>query len=198
MLILDAPLMVSNKKPYLCSQNYIHMKKNSWTIVLLSAAFLVGCTAENTTSTESETKTETVEDQYEYYGTKELTADGAISVDEMLVILEKEGTFKGKIKSTLAAVCKTAGCWVTLPNPKGEPIRVFFGDHDFFVPTDTPEGVEVILEGETYVQTSSVEIQQHLLEDEYGVGKVPQEKLDAIKGDLIEIGFDASGILIKK
>ncbi len=176
------------------------MKKNSWVIVLLGAAFLVGFTSENTSTTESETvtTTETVETQYDYYGTKELTADGAISVEEILVILKKEGTFKGKIKSTLAAVCKTAGCWVTLPNPNGEPIRVFFGDHDFFVPTDTPEGVEVILEGETYVQTSTIEIQQHLLEDEYGVGNVPQEKLDAITGDLVEIGFDASGILIKK
>ena len=188
------------QKNYLCSLKFKLMKKNSWAIVLLGAAFLVGCTAENTSTTESETvtTTETIEAQYDYYGTKELTADGAISVEEMLVILEKEGTFKGKIKSTLAAVCKTAGCWVTLPNPNGEPIRVFFGDHDFFVPTDTPEGVEVILEGETYVQTSTIEIQQHLLEDEYGVGNEPQEKLDAITGDLVEIGFDASGILIKK
>ena len=83
------------------------MKKNSWAIVLLGAAFLVGCTAENTSTTESETvtTTETVEAQYDYYGTKELTADGAISVEGMLVILDKEGTFKGKIKRKMGDCC---------------------------------------------------------------------------------------------
>jgi len=175
------------------------MKNNRWILALTVFVVLVSCETEKTNvGTQTEVNLDTTQAEYDYYGTKELTPDGAVSVEEMLAVIEKDSIFKGKIKSNLAAVCKTAGCWVTLPNPKGEPIRVFFGDHDFFVPTDTPEGAEVILEGETYVQTSSVEIQQHLLEDEYGVGNVPQEKLDAITGELIEIGFYASGILIKK
>lgn len=147
------------------------------------------------TSNESEVK---MIDGYYYYGIKELNPQGAISIEEMNSIVASSGSFEGKISAKLAGVCQTAGCWVTLENPGKEPMRVFFGAHDFFVPTNTAIGKEVILEGKTDIDTFTVDFQKHLLDDEVAAGnEVPQEKYDAITADKIETSFIASGILIK-
>lgn len=157
--------------------------------------------AENKTVDQDETSTEAevkIIDGYHYYGIKELDPQGAISIEEMNAIVASSGSFEGKISAQLAGVCQTAGCWVTLENPGQEPMRVFFGAHDFFVPTNTAIGKEVILEGKTDIDTFTVEFQKHLLDDEVAAGnEVPQEKYDEIKEDKIETSFIASGILIK-
>lgn len=135
---------------------------------------------------------------YTYYGIKEFTPDGAVSMTDMMNKLEATGSFEGKVNAKLAGVCQTAGCWVTLENPNGEPIRVFFGAHDFFVPTDTEVGKEVVLEGATEVDTFTIEFQKHLLDDEIAAGEtVSQDAYDAITEDKIQMSFVASGILLK-
>lgn len=137
-------------------------------------------------------------DGYQYYGIEEMTADGAISIEEMNATVDSLGAFEGKVKAQLAGVCQKAGCWVTLVNPDGEDIRVFFGDHDFVVPIDTELGKEVILQGKTDIDTFTVEFQKHLLDDEAASGnEVPQSAYDAITEDKIETSFIATGILIK-
>ncbi len=139
-------------------------------------------------------------DIYDYYGMPELPEmddQGAVSVADMFATFEQSGAFNGKVKATLSAVCLTAGCWATIENPTGEAVRVFFGDHDFFIPTDTPIGAEVFLEGELVEEVTPVDFQKHLLEDELG-DAVTQEQLDAITEDIVEFNFIATGILIKK
>lgn len=137
-------------------------------------------------------------DGYAYYGIKEMTPAGAISVAEMKSQIDSTGAFEGKINTTLAGVCKKAGCWVTIENPGGEPIRVVFGEHDFFVPVNTEEGKEVIIEGVAKVDTTSIELQKHFLDDAKEAGKeVSQADYDAITEDKVEISFNATGILIK-
>jgi len=137
-------------------------------------------------------------DGYEYHGIKELKADGAVTVAEMQAQIAATGAFEGKIATSLTGVCKKAGCWVTVDNPAGDPIRVVFGEHAFFVPTNTEVGREVVLEGIAKIDTTTIELQKHFLDDAAEAGEeVSQEEYDAITEDLVSVSFDATGILIK-
>ncbi len=188
------------------------MKKLFYAAIAISVS-LTSCgekEPESDDSTESNAQENTSENQeveveeeivmvdgYAYYGIEEMNADGAVSIEEMNAIVDSTGTFEGKVKAQLAGVCQKAGCWVTLENPGKEEMRVFFGEHDFFVPIDTEIGKEVILQGKTDVDTFSVEFQKHLLDDEVEAGnEVSQEAYDAITEDKIETSFIATGILI--
>jgi hypothetical protein len=175
------------------------MKKILVYSLLVGSVSLTAC-GNSTTENPSKEQEVLITDTYDYYGMPDLPQmddKGAISVEEMFNTFEQSGTFKGKINATLSAVCLTAGCWATIENTQGEPVRVFFGDHDFFIPTDTPIGAEVFLEGELVQEVTPVDFQKHLLEDELG-DAVTQEQLDAITEDIVEFNFIASGILIKK
>ncbi len=137
-------------------------------------------------------------DGYEFHGIKELNAQGAVTVAEMQAKIAETGAFEGKISTSLTGVCKKAGCWVTIDNPAGDPIRVVFGEHAFFVPTNTEVGREVILEGVAKIDTTTIALQKHFLDDAAEAGEeVSQEQYDAITEDLVSVSFDATGILIK-
>lgn len=184
------------------------MKKVIYTV--FAFALLLQSCGEQKEETKEETKTEVateevvVEDEvvmvdgYEYYGIKEMDAQGGVSVEEMIAIIDSTGAFTGKINTALFGICKKAGCWVTIDNPGGEPIRVVFGEHAFFVPVDTKEGREVIIEGVAVMDTTSIEMQKHFLDDAKETGQeVPQSAYDEITAPLVEVSFDATGILIK-
>jgi hypothetical protein len=185
------------------------MKKVSYTV--FAVALLLQSCGEQKEEVKDETKTETTHEEtvveeeevvmvdgYEYYGIKEMDATGGVSVEEMKAIRDSTGAFTGKINTALFGVCKKAGCWVTIDNPGGEPIRVVFGEHAFFVPVDTKEGREVIIEGVAVMDTTSIEMQKHFLDDAKETGQeVPQSAYDEITEPLVEISFNASGILIK-
>lgn len=188
------------------------MKKVIITFLALTTLVVQSCgeskaeetTESNEASNEVSTETEEIEEEivmvegYQYYGIKDMNSEGTVSVEEMKSIIDSTGSFSGKISTTLHGVCKKAGCWVTIENPNGDPIRVVFGEHDFFVPIDTPEGKEVIIEGMAMLDTTSIELQKHFLDDAVEAGEtVTQEQYDAITEPLVEISFNASGILIK-
>jgi hypothetical protein len=167
--------------------------------IFFSTLLLTSC-GESATGTDAAQTENEMATNYDYYGMPDLPQmndQGALTVNDMFTAFEKTGAFSGKIKATLSAVCLTAGCWATIENPNGASVRVFFGDHDFFIPTDTPIGTEVFLEGELIEEVTPIDFQKHLLEDELG-DAVTQEMLDAITEDIVEFNFIASGILIKK
>ncbi len=138
-------------------------------------------------------------DGYEFYGTTEVKPSEAITVEEMVVKVSTDGAFEGNVAAVLDGVCKKQGCWVTMTNKNGESVRVRFKDHSFGVPTDTPEGTEVILRGVATMDTTSMDLQKHYLDDAKEAGQeVSQEQYDAITEDLIEISFISDGILVKK
>ncbi|MFT5917642.1 MAG: hypothetical protein ACI81T_004159 [Bacteroidia bacterium] len=135
---------------------------------------------------------------YDYYGVKELTPDDAVAVAEMKSIIDSVGVFEGKVQAKLTGVCKKAGCWVTIQDGEDD-IRVMFGEHDFFVPVDTDESLEIVLAGYAQVDTVSIDMQKHFLDDEVEAGEsISQDQYDAVTEDLIKVSFVASGILLKK
>lgn len=136
-------------------------------------------------------------DGYKFYGNKKVTLKEAVTVQEMINQVNTQKSFQGVVAAKLSGVCKKMGCWVTLENGEN-PIRVRFKDHAFFVPTDTPEGTSAVLVGSAKIDTISVDLQKHYLDDAKEAGKeIAQEEYDAITEDLIEISFISDGILVK-
>jgi len=117
----------------------------------------------------------------------------------MVTKIYSNGSFEGNVSATLDGVCKKKGCWVTMVNKSGESVRVRFKDHAFGVPTDTPEGTAVVLRGVGIMDTTTIDLQKHYLDDAKEAGQeISQEQYDEITEDLIKISFISDGILVKE
>ena len=132
----------------------------------------------------------------QFFGNNEFEMSDWSSVDEMYAAVMETGEFEGLVKAEISEVCKKAGCWITVLKEDGSAVRVIFRDH-FGIPTDTPAGYEVIMNGVGQVDTTSIELQKHFLDDAKEAGEtVSQVDYDAITEDLIEVSFDCDGLLI--
>ena len=136
--------------------------------------------------------------EYTLYGYSEISPEGNVAdVTTLTSVVDKTGKFEGKVKVSIDEVCQKAGCWITFNDANNESIRVFFRDH-FTIPIETASGTEAILYGIATQDTTSIEMQKHLLEDAVEAGKeVSQEEIDAITEDKIELTFDCESILVK-
>jgi len=166
-------------------------------------------TEENSTDS-TEVTEETVEEEneiafdgteagdYLLYGHTEITADDAVTVEDMMTQFNEAGSFSDKVSISIDQVCQKAGCWITFKNNEDEEIRVFFRDH-FTIPIETASGTDAVLYGDLVMDTLSVDFQKHLLDDAKEAGdEVSQEEYDAITEDKIEASFDCESILVKK
>lgn len=132
----------------------------------------------------------------QFFGNNEFELTEWVSVDEMYAAIMETGTFEGSVKAEISEVCKKAGCWITVLKEDGSAVRVIFRNH-FGIPTDTPAGYEVIMNGVGQVDTTSIELQRHFLDDAKEAGEeVSQADYDGITEDLIEVSFDCDGILV--
>lgn len=144
----------------------------------------------------SEQKNEDVKmiDEYASFG-KEITADGAISQEEMLAKfneLQVGDTATIKFASKVNSVCQAKGCWMKLALDPETETMVKFKDYDFFVPKDIAES-DAIVEGKAYKEEMTVEDQQHYAKD---AGK-SEEEIAAITEPKMVYNFEAEGVLIK-
>jgi hypothetical protein len=132
----------------------------------------------------------------QFFGNNEFELTEWSSVDEMYNTVMETGTFEGLVKAEISEVCKKAGCWITVVKQDGSTIRVIFRDH-FGIPLDTPSGYEVIMNGVGHLDTTSIELQKHFLDDAKEAGEeVSQAEYDAITEDIIEVSFDCDGLLV--
>ena len=132
----------------------------------------------------------------QFFGNNEFEITSWSSVDDMYNTVMEIGTFEGLVKGEITEVCKKAGCWITVLKEDGTSIRVVFRDH-FGIPTDTPIGYEVIMNGVGQLDTTTIELQKHFLDDAKEAGEaVSQAEYDAITEDLIEVSFDCDGLLV--
>ncbi len=128
-----------------------------------------------------------------HYGTL-ITADNAISLDEMVKRMESAGSEEMQVKLTgeITGVCQKKGCWMTMKNENGDDMRVKFKDYGFFVPMDCT-GKNAVVEGVASVTTTSVADLRHYAEDA-GQSK---EEIEKITEPLKEISFMADGVILK-
>lgn len=129
---------------------------------------------------------------YHTYGA-EITAEGAIAVSDMVAKMEGQAEMDVKIKADIITSCIKKGCWMTVDLGNEQDMRVRMLDYGFFVPTEGLEGLECILEGKAFMDTTTVEMLQHYAED---AGKTAEE-IAAITEPEFALEFMANGILIE-
>lgn len=186
------------------------MKKVIYSLSIALVATCASCeevhqeaSADNTEVTEEEVFGEDILEQgvvmvngLQFFGNNEFEITEWSSVDEMYTTVLETGAFEGLVKAEISEVCKKAGCWITVLKKDGSTVRVIFRNH-FGIPTDTPLGYEVIMNGVGQIDTTSIELQKHFLDDAKDSGEeVSQAEYDAITEDLIEVSFDCDGLLV--
>ena len=127
------------------------------------------------------------------YG-KTLTADNALTTENLNNTLNKDSVYTGKISGTVVEVCKKKGCFMKLSQADGKPpIMVQFTDYAFFMPQNIV-GKTVVVEGKAKVKETSVERLKHYAKD---AGKT-QEEIAMIKEPKKDIAIMADGVLVVK
>ena len=124
------------------------------------------------------------------YGAK-TDASNAIAISELASKLKGDDTTDVKVKGQVLDVCSKKGCWMTLKVNDSTEAFVKMKDYGFFVPVDLV-GKTVILDGKSFVKTTSVSELKHYAED----AKKPQSEIDAITAPKKEIRLIAQGILV--
>ena len=135
---------------------------------------------------------------YLAYGINRSFADNEkITVDEMYD--KALGGSGGELTVTgeCVEICQKAGCWIEVAKSNGEKVFVKFKDH-FTLPIETTTGRKVLFHGIGKLDTTSVEMQRHYLDDRAESGEsVAQEEYDAITEPKIGDSFLADGILVE-
>lgn len=159
------------------------MLKSSFFLSIL-ALFFLACGSEQPADTTATTG------QPQTFGDA-ITADGAVTMPEMVAKMQGVDSLQVKVRGTVESVCQVKGCWVNLQDPQVGEMFVKFKDYAFFLPKDIA-GREVVMEGYAFRDTTSVEDLKHYAEDE---GK-SQVEIDAITQPKEELKFLASGVVL--
>ncbi len=122
-----------------------------------------------------------------------ITAEGAISYDDLLAQIQGKDSMAVKVVANVEAVCQMKGCWMNITSAKeGKPeMMVKFKDYGFFVPKDIA-GRKVVMQGYAYREVTPVDELRHYAED---AGK-SKEEIEAITEPKEELKFMASGVLL--
>ncbi|MCH2198598.1 MAG: DUF4920 domain-containing protein [Flavobacteriales bacterium] len=140
---------------------------------------------------EQETMEETPAMAVAMYGA-DFDTTGAAGVAMMASNVEA-GNTNGVYKAKIVESCQKMGCWMSVEDAEGQPMMVYMGDHEFFVPKTGVDGLDCYIAGNAYYDTLSVDFQKHLLED----ANAPQEEIDAITEEKYEMAFTATGVMIE-
>ena len=118
-----------------------------------------------------------------------------------VALTEDLGTYQGtvaRVRGEVAKMCQMNGCWLTLRNDGGMPIRIEVprdssGAYVYTFPTDLGSG-EVIVEGMVRGDSTDVETLRHFAEDE---GQ-SQAEIDAITEPRQTVILTARGALVRR
>ena len=173
------------------------MKFLRFALILVLGGMLMNCnssktTQEETSQTEQADQTEVAKEGGDQHFGEKISADGAISYDELLTKMQQSDSMAVKVVGTVESVCQAKGCWMNIQANEGQPeMFVKFKDYGFFVPKDI-SGQKVIMDGHAYREVTSVDELRHYAEDE---GK-SKEEIAAITEPVEELKFLASGVIV--
>ena len=127
----------------------------------------------------------------DHYGAN-IKPDNATNIIELpSLVKDDESKTPVKIKGKVVDVCTKKGCWAKIQIDDKQTAFVKMKDYAFFMPT-AAVGKTVVIEGEAYIETTSVEELKHYAED----AKKSQEEIDAIKEPSKQIRLTATGIKV--
>jgi hypothetical protein len=135
---------------------------------------------------------ENSKNNFTFYGT-EISNDSILNFIIEKEIVMKQGLKPCKLKGEIVETCSKKGCWMTLDTGE-DTLFIKFRDYGFFVPVDSVEGKTAIIQGDLFLDTTSVEMLKHYAED---AGK-SEEEIALITEPSFELGFIADGVIIKE
>lgn len=161
------------------------------TKLFIAIGVIVGLSSCSNDSPKTESAN-TLDTSYMYFGDT-ITNIGAINASELTNLMHIQDSLKVKLTANIEEVCQNKGCWMNINLGTDKSMKVKFKDYAFFVPKDS-KGKEVIMEGIAFRDTISVDELRHYAED---AGKSKKE-IQEIVAPEVNIGFEASGVIIKK
>ena len=127
---------------------------------------------------------------YKFYG-KVISQDSIKNLEVEKESLMNTGIKSSKISGRIVETCSKKGCWMTLDTGE-DTLFIKFRDYAFFVPTDSVEGRQAIIQGDLFLDTVTVEMLKHFAED---AGK-SKEEIAQITEPSYDMGFTADGVII--
>lgn len=136
--------------------------------------------------------------EYLVYGiNRSFQLDTLHSVDEMYKGILSNGNVTMTVQGSCSEICQMAGCWIEVAKSDSTNVFVKFKDH-FTLPIESTVGKSVVFHGTGKVDTTSIEMQRHYLDDKVKSGEVvSQEDYDAIVSPKVDITFIADGIMVE-
>jgi len=127
-----------------------------------------------------------------YYGEK-ITSENKHAYSDLLEEVAKSGIVDAKIEGEIIETCAKKGCWMTM-KADNDTLMVRFKDYGFFVPKEGVDGKHVIVNGEAFYDTLSVELLRHYAED---AGKTEEEIMTITEPEYV-LSFTANGVIIQE
>jgi hypothetical protein len=118
-------------------------------------------------------------------------AGNALPASSLLKVFTTPDTLNFKITARVEEVCTKKGCWMTFKVNDTTEAFVKMKDYGFFVPVSLA-GKNVVIEGRSFLKTTSVSELKHYAED----AKKPQKEIDNITAPKREVRVIANGILV--
>ena len=128
-----------------------------------------------------------------------MDTSSAITVDSMMKVALKNGSFEGKIKGSIQQSCEKAGCWISLDiENRDEDLFIHFQDY-FTIPLEYIKGDFAELTGHAILDTNTIENQIEDLDKMKASGQdVSIHQYENITEDIIDVSFKADAIYLKK
>ena len=124
------------------------------------------------------------------YGAK-IEGSNAVDAATLPSLLSGKDTVKVKVKAKVLDACAEKGCWMTLRINDSTSATVKMKGYAFFVPQDII-GKTVVVEGVSYVKTTTVSELKHFAED----AKKSKKEIEAITQPQKQLRVMADGILV--
>ena len=153
------------------------MKKISYFILFI---LLASCSNQNT--------------ELQIFGNQEMTEEGKITTKELLQTLSTEDSAFVKVEAVINSICQKKGCWMYVDLGEENEMLVRFKDYGFFVPKSGIEGKQILMSGEIFRDTISVDRLRHYAED----AKRSEEEIAQIVSPEFKINMIANGVAIRE
>ena len=127
-----------------------------------------------------------------YYGEK-ITSENLYTYTDLLKDVDETGVVGAKIEGEIIETCAKKGCWMTM-KADNDTLMVRFKDYGFFVPKEGADGKHVIVNGEAFYDTLSVDLLRHYAED---AGKTEEEIMTITEPEYV-LAFTADGVIIQE
>lgn len=157
-------------------------------IGLWAFLFIQSCSQQATSEAGADTGTDSISG---WYG-EQFEVGPAVTAAQLAAVPHDQLGQELIVEGTILECCRKKGCWMTIDLGDGKEMRVSFKDYGFFVPLHA-DGRAVTMKGIAYLDTIDVDMLRHFAED---AGK-SKEEIEAITQPEYELGFEATGVLIK-